>query len=361
MKKSTSIILLVGFLLIIVGGALAVGSYFVGGATTLFLTRGGIEIPKKMNPKPYTKEVDAFKNITVENGDQSVDVDIKVGDTYRVEYRPAGNDRYVHEDETFDSSEIFSLEGDTLTVKPAGYLAPFSSEGIQLMSGIGQALDFGPDKIAITVPADTTLDSIAADGGAEDLNISGVSARTGHFKLISGSLFLDNSEFASLEITNEYGDTALDTVVVSGATSFDAVAGAIEITSSKFGTIDATTNAGDFNLTNTIIAQGFTYKGGSGGLYVSAGSCTNPAITLDSGDVELEGELLGRISVTSVSGGIEIDPLLPANYYNLDVATESGSIEINEAEYFGNKTIENGAPNTIEARATYGDIDISFR
>lgn len=123
---------------------------------------------------------------------------------------------------------------------------------------------------------------------------------------------------SSLSIKNEVGDTEINGITMD--------------------TVSVITDVGDFDMEN-----------------VNAGNVT---VEADTGDVELEHVMFANLTVTSDVGDCSVEDV-DLNNYNLDLSTDVGEIEVNDATHRSSYVLDNGQSQNINITCNVGDVEIN--
>lgn len=126
--------------------------------------------------------------------------------------------------------------------------------------------------------------------------------------------------------------------VTLSSLSIENAVGDTEINGIDVNTVSVITDVGDFDMEN-----------------VNAGDVTVEAYT---GDVELEHVMFANLTVTSDVGDCSVEDV-ELNNYNLDLSTDVGEIEVNDATHRSSYVLDNGQSQNIKITCNVGDVEIN--
>ena len=324
-------------------------------------------ITKSSKSKDYVEknlEIEAFSELQLDM--ENVTVELKTGDSYQVQYC------------------LLESEIPTMEVKD-GVLSVNEKEKKFSQSIVNfQLFDFEwnddvkKDYIVITIPEEVEFSdlNVTVNSGNillkdflfetgnfvteyGDIEMSDVIGENGNIKSASGDITLKNAEIENYEITNEYGDLVLEN---SKGKKGNIVLESTEckMESLEMKELQITNEYGKIEFAKSDIT--FCKVENESG-EINMNDCKGEEVDLkaDYGDVRVKESSLNHVKVICESGDTEINLLGTISEYDLNLATESGVIEVNEEKSEGNyKRITNGE-KSVSVQNEYGDIKLSVK
>lgn len=277
MKNKTRIALIICLILAVLGAGLVGAGLALGGQPNFrldwknrTLVGGDAELQSgEVAPEAFTAlEIDVA----------TADVEISVGDAFRVEY-------------ALDEEPEITQEGGLFKLKDP----PRSGVSIVGITGIGSGK--GP-YVRVTVPADAQLDSVKFDCSTGDLTVSQLTCKT-------------------LTVDFSTGDAHLIAVTADRLTA-DGSTGSVILTDCAFGTVELDVSTGDIEARSLAVTGSLKADASTGDVALDIrGQASDFGMDLESGtgDVTVDGKDRGDEYKTS--GGIP-----------LTVDTSTGSIDV---------------------------------
>lgn len=382
MKHTTRKLLYFSGCAMALGLVLAAAAYF-GGAQVSGVSFGpdGAHVADSADAAPQT--------LTREfpEGFHSLDLNLESGNVELV-----SSDRPGVEIKSY-GSEVFSCSAEDGTLKITGSYAH---------RVVWMNFDFGTQQrstVRIMIPKNTSMknlkllmqdgNAVLSNFSAENTDIrnqygtirlSDASCGTVSIDLGNGSGTLKNLRTSALTYRNDYGNSSLTNISVSGpqkasvsagngkisvqgftAASLDMTDsyGNIELNGMKLSRLDCSTENGSLNLSDsTVETAGLTSSYGairtsglnSGGLTVKG----------ENGRISLAGTLKGKNDVSSEYGSIDITTTLPQNRYALGLSTEYGSVTVGGTKLKGSLLQTGKAENQLNVSGENGNISVEF-
>ena len=244
MKKSSSIILLVAFLMIIVGVTLSLVGFLVfGGKTLIAIDKDGVRMPGERAEHSFTTAIEPITSIEVLNSHGNIR--IEEGDGYKFAYitAPRYYERATREKVLSDYATI--VDGKLVI----DYQLTGSDEstfyfGLDTSGPVlGSDNVYQLDQLVITVPKGTELDEVKFESSGYTVEIAGISAK----KLVSddlrGQLVVTGGSFGETDLAgNGAGLLLQSNTVVSGALKTSGVFDMIYVEKANLGTADIETD-----------------------------------------------------------------------------------------------------------------------
>ncbi len=160
-------------------------------------------------------------------------------------------------------------------------------------------------KVYIYMPT-TNTPTVAGTTVAGDIDIEHVAITTAKLATKQGDIDLDNCSATQLTLSTDHGDIVLDTV--------------------KCDTASANTASGDIDLQDTTVAK-LVANVKNGDITIDASSLTQGQLTVLNGDIELSNSSGSVVTATTAMGDIES---YQCKLANLSASTKNGDIECQE-------------------------------
>ncbi len=328
MKKSTIVLLCIGFALLIIGGGTFFLTWSMGavGYEGEFLQfgfgshdTGGLMVYD--NNTYDNQDTYHYGGKTYEN--KTLNLDGKNGNLTQVELNLGAADVTVTQDggpgyvsgENFPENQLsFWVADGKLTVQD---------------SSQGQLFSFGrrkrQRKLKINLPPEINLNTMTVNRGTADVDIRAVSAGELTITDGAGDLYLEDVSVGALNLSAGVGDCTLAGLNSTGSVEIVRGAGDVELTRAHL--------AGDLNISSGV------------------------------GDFNLEGSVTGNISLDAGAGDCDLELIGNQNDYYFTLHKGFGDISINDEELSSNQKNfgQEGAPYTVDIQGGVGDIEVNFR
>lgn len=147
-------------------------------------------------------------------------------------------------------------------------------------------------------------------------------------KEVNGDMSFSEMKFESITVSTKNGDAEFSKIV-TGEMQFNSVNGDVKVSEAEIKTLKLSQVNGDFNMVECKIEGEFSVNSVSGDINLNAVTCRDFLLKTVSGDVEGKEFYPETVSLTSVSGDVEItnsDPERPITVHRKK--TLSGDIEI---------------------------------
>ena len=335
---------------------------FGGALTTIGSITGGVNdlVNSAKSKVKLTKKEESFSdlsslniNLAARNLVISESPDDKAHLTY---YQSDGNYQ-------IDGSSLgkitTSSENGNLNIKEDGAGSFNISSGIfsfHISAGIRSLLSLfdqesqGKRTVQLSLPKGTKLETFSGSSSLGDVTLSNLSAKNADFSLSSGSLTVNDSQFASGKFKNSLGEITFNNSQISSG-KIIASSGTITLSNSQFASGEIANSLGEVNLNSSKISDST--------LKISSGSLNSEQL-----------ELAGTISITDQLGDINLHLVSGSlSQLSFDLKTDLGEIDIpsgiivehSKGDELGGSAIRKveNPTTTLSASAQSGSIKLS--
>ena len=169
---------------------------------------------------------------------------------------------------------------------------------------------------------------------------------------------LTQNTLSHVELITTSGDISTEGMDLNGAIS--ATSGDVSVTgSSGGGALTVDTTSGDTAIYSSSF-DSLQCTSTSGDLYFDGATLGTFTSTATSGDVSVQNTDLESAGIETTSGNITLSLKGSENDYDFDLSAASGELRLGNRTAEGELKADNGSGRTISAKATSGDISISF-
>ena len=165
-----------------------------------------------------------------------------------------------------------------------------------------------------------------------------------------------------VELNTSSGDILLSNVSAENI-AIQARSGTIEADTTGCTNVHVKSESGDVKLFgDTLPTADIFASATSGDVNVDVATWQKLTVQSNSGDVEITGEPNGVTSVDSMSGQVTLTLNGNQRDFSYDISTRSGTVQVGGQSYNDSaRSIDRDAKNTIEVRASSGDVRVDFR
>lgn len=363
MKNRTRLIITIGVIVLVAGCTLSflLKLLLSGGV-------GGFASGTRTDYGREQKEIvslAAFSSLSIDLSD--ADITLTPGDSFSLDYYFRDSRQVFHFEENGGELRIWDVRSQALFgLFPLNFQLFGSSPS---------------NRIKITYPANTDLETMVVRSAFGDIDISSLTANKSEVHLSSGDLTLDSLSAGSFSAENSFGDITLQDVkseslfkvhLSSGDMAVSAAAGETFNLSNNFGDItlsgitakelDARLDSGSLAVTNAA-AERVNFANSFGRIQGS-GLVSSIELVADnsSGDIDLQGDLLGKVTAESDFGDVDIRLTGAKADYSYSLETSFGSVSLDGEKISGvtTKAEYAGGANRITATCSSGDVAVSF-
>ena len=175
-----------------------------------------------------------------------------------------------------------------------------------------------------------------------------------------GDTKICNLDFGALRIDQDTGDLHLEGMILDSlAVDLDTGDGLLRDVS-VLTTAELKSDVGNLRLENVSAVELLSAEIDTGD--VRAAHLTAPIVNVscDTGDIEMEDVNADAITAGSDTGEVELElPGAPEDYA-MDLRTNVGEVEVNDADQ-GDKFTSAGGAKTLTAHSDVGDVEVRFR
>lgn len=204
--------------------------------------------------------------------------------------------------------------------------------------------------VELSLPKGTKLETFSGSSSLGDVTLSNLSAKNADFSLSSGSLTVNDSQFASGKFKNSLGEISFNNSQISSG-KINASSGTITLSNSQFASGEIANSLGEINLNSSKISDST--------LKISSGSLNSEQL-----------ELAGTISITDQLGDINLHLVSGSlSQLSFDLKTDLGEIDIpsgmsvehSKGDELGDSAIRKveNPTTTLSASAQSGSIKLS--
>lgn len=204
--------------------------------------------------------------------------------------------------------------------------------------------------VELSLPKGTKLETFSGSSSLGDVTLSNLSAKNADFSLSSGSLTVNDSQFASGKFKNSLGEISFNNSQISSG-KINASSGTITLSNSQFASGEIANSLGEVNLNSSKISDST--------LKISSGSLNSEQL-----------ELAGTISITDQLGDINLHLVSGSlSQLSFDLKTDLGEIDIpsgiivehSKGHELGGSAIRKveNPTTTLSASAQSGSIKLS--
>lgn len=332
-----------------------------------------------------TVDVEVFDSIDVELG--NVDVEIKQGECYQVQYHMTSFDKPVIE--VKDNNLIIRNEED----KVATYGWSFGMFGLRNASLVNEE----QKKLIVTIPKNVKLENVKACSEFGDINAYDLQMESLEIKADSGDLSLQKIETVNGTILAEFGKVNLEEIeavelvveAASGNVSFEDISADIVEVVAEYGdvvmkdlngeTCTIKAQSGECNL-DTIQLVNLTVTAEFGGVNLSGIEADKIVVDADSGnitcrdmvantseckaeygDISIENAIMDNMNIICESGDCDIRLTGDVAEYDVDITVDSGVLEINGEEQGDKYKSTSKKGKSIIISSEYGDVNLQIK
>lgn len=353
--KKTSIVLIVGSVLLATGIVIGGIGFMMGGRRGFYADAAGFHAYDNMETVENTQTLEPFDNIALQF--PAGNIQLVASDRYAIEYK-------IGEYVTIQRMEV---QDGTLYVECENRSLQFFNFSID---------DENQDRMTIYYPAGKEFNDLNMSIASGSITGSGLNAVTAELRQSSGDIRLDGFVGDMLNIRMTSGGTELRDVTVTNL-SLQSASGWMHLTNCSVSEeIQVEMTSGKMNFEN-ISAKRFVSQMSSGGFRLDGGtlgsfsgrqtSGTLDASGLDcggidyqstSGNVKFEGELKGENTVRVTSGTVTLSTSLPESEYSYTFDASTGSQRVNGKS--GESRMNPDAPHSILMKAGSGNLNLNF-
>lgn len=182
----------------------------------------------------------------------------------------------------------------------------------------------------------------------EDINIESVSGNIDSYNDLS---------LPNININSTSGDISLLNLKIDDSLLINTLSGKINIEEINAKNIEINSTSGNLEIYN-ITAEDVEFASISGEIYVDSIIADKLDLNVTSSDVELDYlDINNEINLGTVSG--DLDLILKEQEYKYSAETVTGTISINENEYEGDFSTQNGIIVNIDTIS--GEVDINTK
>lgn len=329
--------------------------------------------------------VEAFDSIEVEL--DSVDVELRQGESYQIQYHLTAWDEPVIE--VKNSKLVVRNKEDNV----ATFGWSFGIFGLHN----GLPMKEEQKKIVVTIPEDVKLDNMKVYSEYGNVNTSDLQMESFDIKADSGDVLLENIEIVNGTISAEYGNVKVNEIeaeelvikAASGDVSFEDVAADIVDVVAEYGdvviedlngvacTIKA--QSGECSL-DTIQLVNLTVTAEFGGVNLSGVEADKIVVGADSGnitcydmvantseckaeygDISVKNAIMDNMNIICESGDCDIKLTGDMAEYDVDITVDSGVLEINGEEQGDKYKSTSGKGKSIIISSEYGDVNLQIK
>lgn len=350
MKKSSSIILLVAFLMIIVGVTLSLVGFLVfGGKTLIAIDKDGVRMPGERTEHSFTTAIEPITSIEVLNSHGNLR--IEEGEGYKFAYvtapryyEPATREKVLSDYATVVDGKLVIDYQLTGSDESTFYFGLDTSGPV-----LGSDNVYQVDEIVITVPKGTNLDEISFNSSGYTVELDRVSAKKLVTSDLRGQMFVVGGSYGEMDLAgNGAGLTLNNDIAVSGALKTSGVFDTIHVEKANLGTADIEADNEIF-LNQVKVLGAAKLESNNGFVNTQTSEFMAGLDASASGNsVLIHGAVTGPLNVTDVSWEVIILSTLPKASTQVHLVTEEGNIMYNK-ELMGKdfKEVNQAATSTI--------------
>ncbi len=297
MNKAVKIILTVSLGILVVGIFAVILGIRLGGSTNWGINFKTMEYTDHSSVVENTVELKEFDSLTVDVS--SMDIILKTGDSYKIEYKAEEGREPVIEESNGKLKITQSPES-------------FQFFGININ-------DYN-EYYTITVPEDAGQIDINAKSSSGDIMTDHVNI-SGKLHASSGDILISNSEGKELDLSASSGEISCDSV--------------------KADKVEIDVSSGDIELLR---------------VFADDLKCET-----SSGDITINETEAGDFDAHASSGEITVSLIGDEDDYSYELKATSGDIKFNGQKIEDKYEKDNGADNKIKIKTSSGDIDVTIK
>lgn len=294
-----------------------------------------------------TVDVEAFESMDVELG--NVDVEVRQGESYQVQYHLTSWDKPVIE--VKDKKLVIRNEEDEV----ATFGWSFGIFGLHS----GSLSEEERKKMIVTIPENVKLEDMNVSSEFGDIDMADIQTESFDIKADSGHLSLENMETGTGMILAEFGNVTVNNM--TGETStITANSGDCTLDAVEVNRLSVTAEYGKVKL-NEIEAKELVIEAESGDVLLANVTADTGDVVAEYGDVTIDNLNGDTYTITAQSGKCELDTM---QLVKLTVAAEYGNVNMSgiEAEKIaidadsGNITCHDLVAKLSDLKAEYGNV-----
>lgn len=294
-----------------------------------------------------TVDAEAFDSIDVELG--NVDVEVRRGENYQVQYHLSSLDEPIIE--VKDKKLVIQNEEEEF----ATFGWSFGIFGLH----IGSPLEEEQKKMIVTIPENVKLEDMKVHSEFGDINMTDIQTESFDIKADSGHLSLENMETETGTILAEFGNITVNNLTGEKST-ITANSGNCTLEAVEVKQLSVTAEYGEVKL-NEIEAKELAIEAESGDVSLANVAADTGDVVAEYGDVTIANLNGDTYTITAQSGKCELDTV---QLENLTVAAEYGNVNLNGVEVekiaidadSGNITIHDVIAKTSVLTTEYGSV-----
>ncbi|PMC35650.1 hypothetical protein CJ195_17840 [Bacillus sp. UMB0899] len=320
MKHSVKRITVIASGLIVTGILLAVIGFFAGAKFSIILTDRGLKAVGKEDRQFEDWTLKQFKNIEVDLADAKIEV--------------IPSNEYRLEIESLEGNITHEIQQDTLIIndETSNHKITFA---MNLVGYIQSTI------IKVYVPKDQNFNDVTIANDFGDIRLDGMNTKKLTIYSNDGDVAVKDIQSNVVLVENDFGDVTASNVKTSNFT--------------------LESNDGDAELSEMDIATSATLTNSFGETSLQEFTSQDTKIESSDGEINIEGELLGKTTIESSFGDIDLELSNKESELSYTIQNDFGDIEVNGNEYESNVTNTADTSNKMDIISNDGDINITLK